>query len=144
MVPGKDILIERNRTYAQFSSVAQSCPTLCNSMDCSTTDFPVHHQLPELAQTHVHQVGHAIQPSHPLSSPAPPAFNLPQHQGFSNRSVLPTRWPKYRSFSFSISLSSERSGLIFFRIDWFDLPIVPGSLESLFQLHHLKTSILWC
>ena len=64
----------------QFSTVTQSCPTLCNSMDCSTPGFPVHHQLPELAQTHVHQVSDAIQPSHPLSSPSPPAFNLSQHQ----------------------------------------------------------------
>ena len=64
----------------QFSSVTQSCPTLCNPMDCSTPDIPVHNQLPELAQTHVHRVGDAIQPSHPLSSPSP-AFNLSQHQG---------------------------------------------------------------
>ena len=64
----------------QFSSVAQSCPTLCDPMDCSMSGFPVHHQLPELTQTHVHQVGDATQPSHPLSSPSP-AFNLPQHQG---------------------------------------------------------------
>ena len=67
-------------TY-QFSSVTQSCPTLWNPMDCSTPGFPFHHQLPELAQTHVHRVGDVIQPSHPLSSPSPPAFNLSQHQG---------------------------------------------------------------
>ena len=66
----------------QFSSVAQSCPTLCDSMDCSTPGLPVHHQLSEFAQTHVHGVGDAIQPSHPLSSPSPPAFSLSQHQGF--------------------------------------------------------------
>ena len=65
----------------QFSSVTQSCPTLCDPMDCSTPGFPVHHQLPELAQTHVHWVSEAIQPSHPLSSPSPPAFHLSQHQG---------------------------------------------------------------
>ena len=65
----------------QFSSVTQSCPALCDPMDCSTPGFPVHHQLPELVQTHVHRVGDAIQPSHPLSSPSPPAFNLSQHQG---------------------------------------------------------------
>ena len=69
----------------QLSSVAQLCPTLCNPMDCSTPGLPVHHQLPELAQTHVHQVGDAIQPSHPLSSPAPPAINLSQHQGLFQR-----------------------------------------------------------
>ena len=65
----------------QFSSVTQSCPTLCDPMDCSTPGFPVQHQLPELAQTHVHRVGDAIQPSHPLSSPSPSAFSLSQHQG---------------------------------------------------------------
>ena len=69
----------------QFSSVAQSCPVLCDPMDCSTPGFPVHHQLLESAQTHVHQVGDAIQPSHPLSSPSPPAFNLSQHQGLFKR-----------------------------------------------------------
>ena len=89
--------------------------TLFNSKDCNTPGFPVHHQLPELTQTHVHRVGNAIQPSHPLSSPSPPAFNLSQHQGFSNESVLWIRWPKYWSFSFSISPSNEYSGLISFR-----------------------------
>ena len=69
-------------SWIQFSSVSQSCPTLCNSMDCSTSGFPVHHQLLEVTQTHVHQVCDAIQPSHPLSSPSPPAFSLSQHQGF--------------------------------------------------------------
>ena len=102
----------------QFSSATQSCPTLCNPMDCSTPGFPVHHQLLELAQTHVHRVGDAIQPSHPLSSP--PALNLSQHQG-PNESDLHIRWPKYWSFSFSISPSNDYSGLISFRIDWFDL-----------------------
>ena len=68
-------------SFIQFSSFAQSCPTLCNPMDCSTPGFPVCHQLPECTQTHVHWVGDAIQPSHPLSSPSPPAFNPSQHQG---------------------------------------------------------------
>ena len=67
--------------FNQFSSVAQSCLTLCNRMDCSSPGFPVHHQPPELAQTHVHRIGDAIQPSHPLSAPFPPALNLSQHQG---------------------------------------------------------------
>ena len=67
--------------FSSVSSVAQSCPTLCDPMDCSTLGLPVHHQLPEFTQTHVHRVGDAIQPSHPLSSPSPPAFNLSQHQG---------------------------------------------------------------
>ena len=110
----------------QFSSVAQSCPTLCNPMNCSTPGFPVHHQLPELAQTHVHQVGDAIQSSHPLSSPSPPAFNL-------------IRWP---SWSFSISPSNEYSGLIFFRIDWFDLLALQGNVKSLLQHHSSKASVI--
>ena len=77
-----------------ISSVAQSCLTLCNPMDCSTSGLPVHHQLPEFTQTHVHQVGDAIQPSHPLSSPSPPAFNFPSIRVFSNKSVLHIRWPR--------------------------------------------------
>ena len=97
----------------QFNSIAQLCLTLCDPTDCSTPGLPVHHQLPELAQTHVHQVSDAIQQSYPLSSPSPPAFNLSQHQVFSKESVLHIRWPKYWSFSFSISLSNEYSGLIF-------------------------------
>jgi len=115
----------------QFSSVVQLCPTLCNPVDCSTPDFPVHHQLPELAQTHVHRVGDAIQPSHPLSSPSPPAFNLSSIRVFSNKSVLSIRWPKYWCLSFSISPSNEYSGLISFRIDWFDLLAVQGTRKSL-------------
>ena len=107
---------------SSVSSVAQSCLTLCDPMDCSTPGFPVHHQLPEHTQTHVHWVSDAIQPSHPLSSPSPPAFNLSQHQGLSNESALCIRWPKYWSFSFSISLSNEYSG-------WF--PFVLTDLISL-------------
>ena len=117
-----------------FSSVAQSCPTLCNPMNGSTPGLPVHHQLPEFTQTHVHQVGDAIQPSHPLSSPSPPALNLSQHQGkidFSNESALRIRWPKYWSFSFSISPSSEHPGLISFRMDWLDF-IEEGGFELSF------------
>ena len=106
--------------------------------------FPVHRQLPELTQAHVHCVGDAIQPAHPLSSPSPPAFNPAQHQGLSNESVLPIRWPKYWSFSFSISLSNEYSGLISFRIDRLDLLAVQGTLKSLLQHHSSKASILWC
>ena len=93
------------KSSAQFSSAAQSCLTLCDPRDCSTPGLPVHHQLQESTQTHVHRVGDAIQPAHPLSSPSPPAFNLSQHQVFSNESVLCIRWPKYWSFSFSISPS---------------------------------------
>jgi len=100
-----------------WCSVAKSCPTLCDSMDYGTPGFPVHHHLPEFAQTHVHWVDDAIQSSHPLSSPSLLAFSLSQHQGL----FLWVRWPKYWSFSFSISPSSEYSSLISFRIDWFDL-----------------------
>ena len=126
----------------QFSSIAQSCPTLCNPKDCSTPGLPVHHQLPEFTQTHVHCVGDAIQPSHPLSSPSPPAFNLSQHQGLSNESALCIRWLKYWSFSFSISPSNEYSRLISFRMDWLDLLAVQGTLKSLLQDHCPKASIL--
>ena len=106
---------EAQKLSVQFSSVTQSCPTLCNPMDCSMPGFPVHHQLPELAQTHVHLVGDAIQQPHPLSSPS--AFILFQCQSLSNDSVLCIRWPKYWSFSFSISPSNDYSGLISFRTD---------------------------
>ena len=102
----------------QFSSVAQSCPTLCDPMNCSMPGLPVHHQLPEFTQTHVHRVGDAIQPSHPLSSPSPPAPNPPSIRVFSNESTLRMRWPKYWSFSFSIIPSKEHAGLISFRMDW--------------------------
>ena len=127
----------------QFSSVAQSCPTLCDPMNCSTPGGPVHHQLPEFTQTHVHQVADAIQPSHPLSSPLllPPI--PPSIMGFSNESTLLIRWPKYWSFSFSISPSSEHPGLISFRMDWLDLLAVQGTLKSLLQHHSSKASILW-
>ena len=194
-------------TFSLVSSVAQSCPTLCNPMDCSTPGLPVHHQLPELAQTHVHWVGDAIQPSQPLLSPFPISFHsslflvfegicqkinifisvqslshvrlfahpltaacqaslsnnnsrslsklmsiesvmpsnhlilccpllllpsvFPSIRVFSNESVLPIRWPKYSSFTFSISPSNEYSGLISFRMDWFDLLAVQGTLKSL-------------
>ena len=128
----------------QFSSVAQLCPILHDPMDYSMPGLPVHHQLPELAQTHVHQVSDAIQPSHPLSSPSPPAFNLSQDRVFSNKSALHIRWPKYWSFSFNISPSSEPPGLISFRMDWLDLLAVPGTLKSLLQHHSSKASILLC
>ena len=115
----------------QFSSVAQSCPTLCDPMNCSMLGLPVHHQLPEFTQTHVHQVRDAIQQSHPMSSPSPPAPNPSQHQVFSNESTLHMRWPKYWSCSFSISPSIEHPGLISFRMDWLDLLAVQGTLKSL-------------
>ena len=104
--------------------------------------LPVHHQLPEFTQTHVHRVSDAIQPSHPLLSPSPPIFNLPSIRVFSNESVLHIRWPKYWSFSFSISPSNEYSGLISFRIYWLDLLAAQGTLKSLLQHHSSKASIL--
>ena len=126
-----------------FISVAQSCPTLCKPLDCSTPGFLVHHQLLELAQTHVHQVSDAIQPSHLLLSPSPPAFNLSSIRIFSSESVLGIRWPNYWRFSFSISPANEYSGLISFRIDWFDLA-VHRTLKSLLQHHSSKASVFHC
>ena len=128
----------------KFSSVAQLCPTLCDPMNHSTPGLPVHHQLLEFTQTHVHWVSDAIQPSHPLSSllllpPIPPSIRV-----FSNESTLRMRWPKYWSFSFSISLSKEIPWLISFRMDWLDLLAVQGTLKSLFQHQSSKASILQC
>ena len=114
-------------------------------MDYSKPGFPVHHQLLELTQTHVLRGGDAIQLSHSLTSPSPPAFNLCHAASirvFSNESVLQIRCPKYWSFSFSISLFSEYSGLISFRMGWLDLLTVQGTLKSLLQRHTSKTSIL--
>ena len=116
-------------------------------MDCSTPGFPVHHQLPESGSTHVHQVGDAIQPSHPLLLFRPllllPSI-FPSIRVFSNESNLHMRWPKYWSFSFSISPSNEHPGLISFRMDWLDLLAVQGTLKSLLQHHSSKASILLC
>ena len=110
-------------------------------MNCSTPGLPVHHQLSEFTQTHVHRVGDAIQPSHPLSFPSPPTFNLSSIRVFSNESILHIRWTKYWSFSFSISPSTEYSGLISFRVDWLDLLAVQGILKSVLQHHSSKASI---
>ena len=110
----------------QFSSVAQSCPTLYDPMNCSTPGLPVHLQLPESTQTIVHWVGDAIQPSHPLLPLLFMPSIFPSIKVFSSESVLPIRWPKYWSFSFSISPSNEYS----FRIDWFDLLAIQGTLKS--------------
>ena len=126
----------------QFSSVTQSCSTVCNPMDCSMPDLPIHHQLLEFTQTHAHWVGDAIQPSHPLPSLSPPTFKLSQHQGHFNESALCITWSNYCSFNFNISLFSEYSGLIYFRMDWLDLLAVQRTLKSLLQHHSSKASIL--
>ena len=115
----------------QFSSVTQSCPTIGTPMNHSTPGLPVHHHLLEFIQTHVHPVGDVIQPSHPQLSlfllfPIPPGIRV-----FSNESTLRVRWPKYWSFHFTISPSSEYSGLISFRMDWLDLFAVQRTLKSL-------------
>ena len=110
------------KKHIQFSSVTQSCLILCNLMDCSTPGFPVHHQLLELDQTYVHRVSDAIQPSHPLLSPSPPALIFPRIRVFSNESTVRMKWPKYWSFNFSIipskwtgwiSLQSKRLSRVF-------------------------------
>ena len=126
----------------QFSSVAQLCPTLCDLMDFSMPVFPVHHQLSEPTQTHVHHIGDAIQASHPLSSLSPPTFNLSQHHGLFKWVSSSCQVPKYWSFSFDISPFNEHSGLISFRMDWLDLLAVQGILKSLLQHHSSKVSIL--
>ena len=128
----------------QVSSVAQSCPTLCDPMNCSTPGLPVHHQLPEFIQIHVHWVSDAIQPSHPLLSPSPPAPNPSQHQSLFQWVNSSHEVPKYCSFSFSIIPSKEHPGLISFRMDWLDLLAVQGILKSLLQHHSSKASILQC
>ena len=113
-------------------------------MDCSTSGLPVHHQLPELPQTHVNRVGDAIQSSPPLLSPSLLPSIFPSIRVFSNESVFCIRWPKYGSFSFSISPSNEHSGLISFRIDWLDLLAVRETVKRLLQHHSSKASVLQC
>ena len=127
----------------QFSSVAQSCPTLCNPMDCSMPGLPVHHQLPELTQLMSFE---SVRPSNHLILCCPLLLTpsiFPSIRVFSSESDLPIRWPKYWSFSFSISPSNKYSGLIPFRMDWLDLLAVQGTLKSLLQHHISKASILW-
>ena len=112
--------------FFHCSSVAQSYPILCDPLDCSPPGLTVYHQLPEFTHTHIHWVSNAIQPSHPLLSTSPHAFNLSQHQGLFH---LHIRWPKYWSFSFNISPSNDFSGLISLRMDWLDLLAVQGTLK---------------
>ena len=104
--------------------------------------LPVYHQLLEFIQTRVHRVGDAIQPSHPLPFPSPPAFKLSQHQGLFQWVSSLHQVARYWSFSFNISPSNEYSGLISFRIDWFDLLAVQGTLKSLLRHHNSKASVL--
>jgi len=136
------LLLRAKGLYKQtpncLSSVAHLYPTLCDSMDYSTPGFPVHYQLPDLAQAHVYRVGDAIHLilCHPLLLPSV----FPRIRVFSNESILSIRWPKY--WSFSISPSNEYSGLISFRLDWLDLFAVQKTLKSLLQHHSLKASIL--
>ena len=124
MPPG--LHIPRHLGVCSVQFVAQSCLTLCDPINRSTPGLPVHHQLPEFTQTHVHRVSDAIQPSHPLSSPSPPAPNPSCIRVFSNESALRMRWPKYWSFSFSISPSKGHPGLMSFRMDWLDLLAIQG------------------
>ena len=116
----------------QFSSVSHV--QLCDSMDCSTPGFPLHHQLTEVAQTHVHPISDNIQPSHPFSSLSLPAFNLSQHQGLFQWVSSSHQVAKVLEFQLYNS-SNEHSGLISFRMDWFDLPAVQRTLKSLLQHH---------
>ena len=125
-----------------FSSVAQLCPTLCDPMNRSMLGLPVHHQLPESTQTHVHRVSDAILVSHPLSSPSPPALNLSKHQALFKRLSSSHEVAKVLEFQLNISPSNEYPGLNFFRMDWLDLLAVQGTLKSLLQHHSSKASIL--
>ena len=130
--------------FTQFSSVAQSCLTLCNPMNRSTPGLPDHHKLLESTQTNVHWVGDAIQLSHPMLSPSPPTFNLSQDQGLFKWVSSSYQVVKYWSFSFNISPSNEHPGLISFTMDWLDLLAVQGTLKSLLQHHSSKASVLQC
>ena len=128
-------------------SASQSCPTLCDTMDCNTPGFPVLHYLPEFAQTHVRWVGVAIQPSHPLLPPSPPALHLSQHQGLKRPWLFASGGQSIGALASASSLPMNIQGwfpLELTRIDWFDFFAVQGTLKSLHQYHNLKTSILQC
>ena len=134
---------EANRVHNQLSSVVQACPTLWDPMDCTMPGLPVHHQLLEPTQTHIHRVSDAIQQSHPLLAPSPPAFNFSKHHNLFQSVSSLHQVAKYWSFSFNISPSKEYSGPISFRMDWLDLLAVQGTLKSLLQHHSSKAAILW-
>ena len=138
------LLLTKYICYQSVFSVTQSCPTLCDPMDCSTSGLSVHHQLPEFTQTHVHWVGDAFQPSHPLSSPSSPTFNLSQHQGLfkgvsSSHQVAKGLEFQLQHQSFQWTFRTD-----FFMMDWLDLLAIQGTLKSLLQHHSSKTSILQC
>ena len=140
---GLILLLKTKLEGDQFSSLqVLSHVWLCDPMDCSTPGLPVHHQLLDFTQTHVHWVGDAIQSSHLLSYPLLLPSIFPSIRVFSNESALHIRWPKHWSFSFNISFSNEHSGLISFRMDWFDILAVQGTLKSLLLYHSSKSSIL--
>ena len=128
----------------QFSSVTQLSQTLCNTMNCSMPGLPVHHQLLEFIQIHVHWVCDAKQPSHPLSFPSPPALNLSQHQGLFQWVNSSYQVAKVLEFQLQHQSFNEHPGLIYFRIDWLDLLAVQGTPKSLLQHHSSKASILLC
>ena len=138
------IWINTTVSSVQFSSVAQSCLTLCDPVNRSSPGLPVHHQPPEFTQTYVHW---SVMPSNHLILCHPllllPSI-IPSIRVFSSESVLCIRWPKFWSFSFSISPSNEYSGVIYLRMDWLNLLAVQGTLKSLFQHHSSKASLLWC
>jgi len=127
----------------QFSSVAQSCLTLCNPMDCSTPGLPVHHQFTELTQTHVHWVSGAIQPFHPLLSPSSPAFNLSQHQGLFQWVSSSQQVAKVLEFQLQHQPFQWTFRTDFFQDGLAGSPWSPGTLKSLLQHHSSKASILW-
>ena len=149
---GRDVLLKSLqasplRNGRQFSSVQssrQSCLTLCNPRDSLMPGLPVHYQLPEFTQTHVHYVGDASQPSHPLMCPSPPALNLSQHQGLFKWVSSLHQVDKVLEFHIQHHPSSEHPGLISFRVDWLDLLAVQGTLKSLLQYHNSKASVLRC
>ena len=134
--------VENLKFWGQFSSVAQSCPILCDPMNHSTPGLPVHHQLPEFTQTHVHWVSDAIQPTHPLSSPSPPAPNPSQCQSLYQR-VNTSRGGQSIVVLALASVFPMKTQLISFRTHWLDVLAVQGTLKSILQQHSSKVSVVW-
>ena len=138
------ITTEYTELSVQFSSVTQSCQPLCDPIDCRMPALPVHHQLPELTQTDVHWVGDAIQQSHALSSPSPPAFNLSQHQGLFKWVRISHQVTKVLKFQLQHQSFQWIFRTDFFRMDWLDLLEVQGTHNSLLQQHSSIASVFWC